>query len=277
MKLIKKLSCLFTFLTVWSWINAQQFQLKKDSELIKNYQIELIADKNYVFVSENGHVKIPFDEIGTVSKIKILNLDNYTAYVLYREELKADHNYLQFSSGKLIEQVVLTNKKETIIGIEAKGGLMKLYSMPNSSKIVEIPDVDSLYTGKKIKKIRYFMTGGNNTLYNVKTNKMDIRIIPILYTCKSVDCADKKILIPEMEVGFTENSKYLEVNLGQHDIFIDEKFKNLYVGYIAIDYLVVKQKKIEKIGNNKCYNNFPEQHAIRKASVRCPVISVILE
>lgn len=277
MKILRRLLCLLTFLSIYNQINAQQFQLKKDADLIKNYQIELIAEKHYMFVSEDGFVKIPFDEIGMVSKIKVHNLDNDTAYDLYREELKINKGYLEFSSGKPIEQVILGGKKEILIGIEAKGGLMKLYSIPNSSKIVEIPAVDSLYDGRKIKKIRYFMTGGNNTLYDVKVNKMDIRIIPILYTCSSVDCKDKKILIPEMEVGFTENGKYLEANLSHYNIFIDQSFKNLYVGYIAVDYHVVKQKKIEKIGNNKCYNNFYKQNVIRKAPERCPVISVVLE
>lgn len=76
-------------------------------------------------------------------------------YDLYSEELKINENELQLSSGKQIEEVVVLGKKnETVIGIDAKGGLMKLFSLPNSSKIVEIPEVESRYNGKRIKKIR---------------------------------------------------------------------------------------------------------------------------
>lgn len=277
MKEMKHLFSLLMFFMACNLIDAQKFQLKKDADFIKNYQIEFTAQKNYVFVSENGFIEIPFNEIGEISKIKIIDLDNDTAYDLYTEELKINKELLQFSSGKLIDQVILSNKKEAIIGIDAKGGLMKHFTTPNSSKIVEIPEVDEQYEGRKIKKIRYYFTGGNNTLYDVKTNKMDIRIIPILYTCSTADCKDKKNLIPEMEVGFSENSKYLEVDLSHRNILIDQSFKNLYVGYLTLDFLVVKQKKIEKIGNNKCYNNFPDQNVIREAVGRCPVISVILE
>ncbi|MGD1319351.1 hypothetical protein [Chryseobacterium sp. 2R14A] len=263
---------------IFSLGNAQIFKLKKDASFIENYQIEITAKKNYLFISNNGFVELPFDEIKEISKIKIVDLDKDAVYDLYSEELKIKENELHFSSGKQIEEVVVLGKKnETVIGIDAKGGLMKLFSLPNSSKIVEIPEVGNLYEGKKIKKIRYYFTGGNNTLYDVKTDKMDTRIVPILYTCSSAGCKDKKLLIPEMEVGFTENSKYLEINLSHHHIFIDESFKNLYVGYIALDYHVVKQKRVEKIGNNKCYNNFPELNSIKEITYRCPVISVVIE
>jgi len=279
---INKKNCLLKFFLIGflflpNIIFSQTFKLRKSSDYIKSYQIEFITNKNYLFVSDNGWVEIPFNQIGNFSKIKITDFDSDISYDLYPEELKIKEGELQFLSETLIEPVLLTKKAEKLIGIDSKGGLSNLYIRSNSSKIIEIPEIGSQYEGSKIKKIRYYFSGGNNTLYDVKTSKKNINIVPILYTCDSVNCKNKKLLIPEMEVGFTGKSKFLEVDISNYNIFIEENDENLYVGYIALEYFVVKQKKTQKIGNLKCYNNFPEVNEVRESSIRCPVISIIVQ
>ena len=256
---------------------AQSKRVKSDSIYLNNFQIELTADKNYIFISKEGIVDIPFDSIRNLTKISIVDFDNNTSFFLFPEELKFKDGDIVVSSGKLIDPITIKKKQEQSIGIEHKGGSSKHFIRSNSSRILEIPNVNKQYQGRKIKKLRYYFTGGNNTLYDIKTLKKDIRIIPILFTCESVDCKNRKILIPEMEIRFLDNSKFLEVDLRQHDIFIDNTFQNLYVGYIALNYFVVKEKKVEKIAPIKCYNNFPELNATRINTHKCPIITVVLE
>ncbi|MCD1115918.1 hypothetical protein [Chryseobacterium turcicum] len=269
---------LLGFLFLPSLFFSQQFKLKKDAQYINNYQIDVTANKNYVFVSSDGLVDIPLDSIKNISKLKIVDLDKNSTYDLYREELKVRNGDLYFTSGKLIDSIIIGNKKkEIIIGIEAKGWISNLYTIPERKVVVEIPIKGKNYEDKKIKKIKFYFTGGYNTLYNVKTSKKDIKIIPILYTCESVDCKDKNILIPEMEVSFTEKSKYLEVDVSHHDVFINKDFKNIYVGYITLDYFIVKQKKVDKIADNKCYNLDLHSEWFRESKHKCPVVSIVLE
>lgn len=255
----------------------QQYQLKKDSLYIKNFQLEFIAEKNYLYISDEGFVQIPTEHLHDASKIKITDLDNSFIYDLYPEELKNSAEVLTFSTGKVIEPVIISNTKELTIGIDNKGALTNLYTIPEKTVIIEVPLKDKAYENKKIKKLRYYFTGGYNSLHKVKSNKNNIRIIPILYTCESVNCIDKKNLTPEIEIGYTKKNKYLEVDLSHYNIFIGEHTKNLYVGYTTLDYFVVKQKKTKKIGDNKCYNSNIQAKYYKEDEYSCPVISIIIQ
>lgn len=256
---------------------AQGFQLKHDSHDIKNFQIEFLGEKNYVFVSHDGFTDIPFQNFQQFSKINIIDLDTNISYDLYAEELKMKDGILYFSSGKSIESVVIDKRKEMMIGIEEKGGgSYRLYIIPNIIKIDEIPVLTS-YENRKIKKIRYYLSEGKHPLYKIRTEKEMIRIIPILYSCESVDCKDPKTLIPEMEVGFTENEKYLEVDLRNKNIVLDENSKNIYVGYETLGYYVTKMKKAKKIGDHKCYNAVRQPLSYKQITYSCPIISLIIE
>ncbi|MBD3903749.1 hypothetical protein LNP80_11245 [Chryseobacterium sp. C-39] len=254
-----------------------QYQLKKDSHYIKNFQIEFIAEKNYLYISDEGFVQIPIEHLHNASKIKITDLDDSFIYDLYPEELKNSAEGLIFSTGKVIETVIIGNTKELTIGIDNKGALTNLYTIPEKTVIVEVPLKDKGYENKKIKKLRYYFTGGYNSLYKVKSNNNNIRITPILYTCESVNCLDKKKIIPEIEIGYTKKNKYLEVDLNHYNIIIDESSENLYVGYTTLDYFVVKQKKTKKIGDNKCYNSNIQAKYYKEDEYSCPVISIIIQ
>lgn len=268
---------LFVFLICSVAYSAQNFQLKKDSELVKNYQIEVYGKTSQLFISENGVVDIPLESINNAKNFVIIDLDKNRDYHLYKEELKIKDSVLYFSSGKIIEPVVINNKnKELLIGIKDKGGSSKLYILPDYAKIVEIP-VDSSYLKKKIKKIRYYFSGGKHPVSRIKINKESTKIIPILYTCDSVDCKNPQKLIPEIEANFGENNKYLEIDVSHRNLTIDESFKNIYVGFISLGSFVIKMKKVDKIGDNKCYNAGGELEWFRKVTYKCPVIFLSIE
>lgn len=46
-----------------------------------------------------------------------------------------------------------------------------------------------------------------------------------------------------MEVNYIEGEKYMEVELSHKNLFIDENFQNIYLGYISLGYDVVRQKR----------------------------------
>lgn len=256
---------------------SQSLKLKNDSLFVKNFQIEFLGEKNYLFVSHDGSAEIPFQNFRQFSKVNIIDLERNVLYDLYAEELKIKDNVLHFSSGKLIEPIAMDKRKEMIIGIEEKGGgSYRLYMIPDIIRIDEIPVLKS-YENKKIKKIRYYFSAGKHPQYNIKTEKEMIKIIPILYSCDSIDCKDPKTLIPEMEVGFTENEKYLEVDLRNKNIVIDENSKNIYVGFETLGYYVTKMKKAKKLGDSKCYAAAGEPLRYKQTTHSCPVISLIIE
>lgn len=255
---------------------AQALKLKKDSLYIKNFQIEFLGEKNYLFISNEGSAEIPFNNFQQFSKINIIDLDNDVLYDLYGDELKLDDNVLYFSQGKIIEPVVINKKKEMIIGMDDKGSSYKLYIMPDVIKIVQIPIIET-YKTRKIKKIKYYFEGGRHPQSGLKIQKQNTKIIPILYSCETVDCKDPKELISETEVGFAENSKYLEVDLRHKNIILDENSKYIYVGFKSLDFYVTKMKKVNKIGDNKCYNAAGQPLIYKMNMYSCPIISLILE
>lgn len=268
---------LFIFLVCSVFYSAQNFQLKKDTELIKNYQIEVYGKTNQLFISENGIVDIPLESINNADNFIIIDLDKKMDYHLYKEELKIKDDVLYFSSGKIIETVVINNKKEELlIGIEDKGGSSRLYILPDNTRIVEIPENQS-YIGKKIKKIRYYFSSGKHPVSGEKIDKNDTKIIAFMYTCESADCKDPKYLLPKTEVNFMGNSKYLEIDVSHRNIIIDENFKNIYVGFVSLGRFVIKMKKSDKIGDNKCYNSNEELQWFRQATYHCPVIFLSIE
>ena len=198
-------------------------------------------------------------------------------YDLYAEELKIKDNVLHFSSGMIIDQIVIEKRKEMILGIEDKnGGSYRLYMMPDIIKIDEIPVLKSL-ENKKIKKIRYYLGEGKHPISKIQTEKEMIKIIPILYFCESVDCLNPKILIPEIEVGFADNKKYIEVDLRNKNIIIEENSTNIYVGYKTLGYYVTKMKKANKIGDVKCYIAAGKPLSYKQTTYSCPIISLIIE
>lgn len=274
---------LLKFLLIGFWfffgiVKAQIYQLQKDAEFINNFQIELIGEKHLLFISDGGFVTIPTQNITDSDKVIIIDKDSNTNYSLSKEELRIKDSILYFSTGKLIEAITLTNKKkeEMRIGIDDKGSSSKLYIQPDIARIVEIPQ-NSLYIGRKIKKIKYYFSGGKHPVSGERINKNDTEIIALMYTCEKADCKDPKFILPETEIHFTENNKYLEVDLGHRNIIIDESFKNIYVGFISLGNFVVKQKKADKINDNKCYNTGAKLEYYRLATHKCPIISLVIE
>jgi len=234
--------------------SAQGFQLKKDSELVKNYQIEVYGKSTQLFISENGVVDIPLESIHNAETFVIVDLDKKTDYHLYKEELKIKDSVLNFSSGKIIETVVINNeKKELLIGIEDKGGSSRLYILPDVTRMIEIPKSESYL------------------------DKSNTKIIAFMYTCESADCKNPQYLLPKTEVNFTGNGKYLEIDVSHRNLIIDENFKNIYVGFISLGNFVIKMKKAHKIGDNKCYNANEELQWFRQATYHCPVIFLSIE
>ncbi|SHF27884.1 hypothetical protein SAMN05443633_103443 [Chryseobacterium arachidis] len=268
---------LFIFLICSLVCTAQNFQLKKDSEFIKNYQIEVYGKANQLFISDNGFADIPLESINNAEKFIIIDLDRKIDYQIYKEELKVRDSVLYFSSGIIIEPVIIANKKRGMwIGIEDKGWSIKHFMQPDVSKIVEIP-VDSSYLHKKIKKIRYYFTGGKHPLSKQKINKNDTGIIAFMYACESADCKDPQYLLPRMEVNFTDNGKYLEIDVSHRNIKIDENFKNVYVGFVSLGNFVVKMKRTHKIGENKCYRSEEKYHWMKQDTYHCPIIFLSIE
>lgn len=268
----------FLFFFLYSVINsAQSFQLKKDAEFIQNYQIEVYGKTNHLFISENGIVDISLESLNNAENFVIVDLDKKTDYHLYKEELKIKDSVLYFSSGKTIETVVINNKKEEVlIGIEDKGGTSRLYIRPGTSRMVEIPE-NKRYAGKKIKKIRYYFSGGKHPVTGERVDKSDTKIIAFMYTCESADCKNPQYLFPKTEVNFIGTGKYLEIDVNHRNISIDETFKNVYVGFVSLGSFVIKMKKAHKIGDNKCYNTNEELQWFRQATYHCPVIFLSIE
>lgn len=256
---------------------SQNFRLKKDSVFIENYQIELYGTLNQIFVSAEGAVEIPLQSINSSDSLLISDLNQNIHYSLHRNEVKIHHTVLSFSTGKIIETVVLSNKKkESLIGITDTGSSSKLYMKADAVKIVEIPE-NQLNVNKKIKKIRYYFSGGRHPVSGVKIDKENTKIIPVLFTCDAIDCKNPERLIPDIEVNFEKGSKYLEIDVSHRNIMIDENFKNIYIGFFAKDSFVMKMKKTDKIGENKCYNAGPELEWFREATYHCPVIFLVVE
>ncbi|MCE3077163.1 hypothetical protein [Chryseobacterium gwangjuense] len=268
---------LFIFISCSIVYSAQGFQLKKDSELVKNYQIEVYGKTSQLFISENGVVDIPLENIHNAETFVIVDLDKKIDYHLYKEELKIKDSVLNFSSGKIIETVVINNeKKELLIGIEDKGGSSRLYILPDVTRMIEIPKSES-YLDKKIKKIRYYFSSGRHPISGEKIDKSNTKIIAFMYTCESADCKNPQYLLPKTEVNFTGNGKYLEIDVSHRNLIIDENFKNIYVGFISLGNFVIKMKKAHKIGDNKCYNANEELQWFRQATYHCPVIFLSIE
>lgn len=271
LKIILISFCFFTKLY------SQNFRLKKDSVFIENYQIELYGTLNQLFVSTDGAVEIPLQSIRSSDSLLISDLDQNIHYSLHSDEISIKHTVLSFSTGKIIEAIVLSNKKkESLIGITDTGNSSKLYMRPDVVKIVEIPE-NQLNINKKIKKIRYYFSGGRHPVLGVKIERENTKIIPILFTCDSVNCKKPERLIPDLEVHFEKGKKYLEIDVSHRNIIIDEKFKNIYVGFFAWDSFVMKMKKTDKIGENKCYNAGEELEWFKEATYHCPVIFLVIE
>lgn len=276
-KLLHQKLFVFIFLCCSAVYTAQNFQLKKDSEFIKNYQIEIYGQENQLFISENGAVDIPLESINKAESFIIIDLDKKIDYHLYKEELKIKDSVLNFSSGKIIETVIINGKKEeTLIGIEDKGWASRLYIRPGTSRMVEIPE-NKLYIGKKINKIRYYFSGGKHPVTGERIDKSDTKIIAFMYTCESADCKNPQYLFPKTEVNFTGNGKYLEIDVNHRNIIIDETFKNIYVGFVSLGSFVIKMKKANKIGENKCYNVEEKLQWYGRATYHCPVIFLSIE
>lgn len=271
LKIILISFCFFTKLY------SQSFHLKRDSEFIKNYQIEVYGKINQLFISENSLVEIPLQSIAVSDSLLVLDLDRNISYNLYKEELIVQNTVLFFTSGQTIETIIINNKKKELsIGIEDKGSSSKLYMLPNVTKIVEIHE-DQSYLNKKIKKIRYYFSSGKHPASGEKIDKESTKIIPIMYTCDSVDCKNPQRLLPDIEVNFGENNKYLEIDVSHRNIIIDENFKNIYVGFISLGSFVMKMKKTDKIGENKCYNVGEDFSWFRQATYQCPIIFILIE
>ncbi|WP_426274182.1 hypothetical protein ACN9MN_09235 [Chryseobacterium sp. S-02] len=277
-KTLRQKLFLFIFSCCSVIYSAQNFQLKKDSEFIKNYQIEMYGKTNQLFISENGVVDIPLENINKAESFIIIDLDKKIDYHLYKEELKIKDSVLNFSSGKIIETVVINNDKikELLIGIEDKGFSLKHFMLPDISKIVEIPE-DSSYLNKKIKKISYYFTGGKHPLSREKIDKNNTSILAFIYTCESADCPNPQYLLPKTEVNFMDNGKYLEIDVSHRNIVIDENFKNIYVGFTSLGSFVVKMKRTHKIGENKCYNAQEKYHWMKQDTYHCPIIFLSIE
>lgn len=268
---------LFAFLFCSGLCFTQNFQLKKDSELVKNYQIEIYGQENQLFISENGIVDIPLEIINKAETFVIIDLDKKIDYHLYKEELKIKDSVLYFSQGKIIETVIVNSKKEEVlIGIEDKGWASRLYIRPGTSRMVEIPE-NKVYVGKKIKKIRYYFSGGKHPVTGERVDKSDTKIIAFMYTCESADCKNPQYLLPKTEVNFTGSGKYLEIDVNHRNIIIDETFKNIYVGFVSLGSFVIKMKKANKIGENKCYHVEEERQWFKQATYHCPVIFLSIE
>lgn len=124
-----------------NFLFAQQFQLKIDSDYLKNYQIEIDKQgKSSLFLSNNGFVNIFNDDFLGAKNIIIVDLDKQFTYRLYNDELKIKDSVLYFTSGKLIEEVVISSNKNSIeLGIPHKGATTKLYTMPDIISVIEIP------------------------------------------------------------------------------------------------------------------------------------------
>lgn len=250
---------------------SQQFQLKIDSSLVNNFQIEMYGEENKMYISEEGNVEIPFEKITKSDSIKIIDLEKNKIYNLFKDEIKNLDGTLFFSSGKVIETVSINRKKNRFsLGILDSGASSKLYMLPDLTKIVEIPDV-SKYKGKQIKKIVYYVSGGKHPVSKEKFVKENSQIIPILYTCESVDCKDKYELIPNYLVGFSGN-KYLEIDLRHHNIVINDQFVNIYVGFSTVEQMVFKMKNVKRIGDNKCYNVEEKYNWFKEATYHCPIV-----
>jgi hypothetical protein len=80
-----------------------------------------------------------------------------------------------------------------------------------------------------------------------------------------------------MEVGFAENKKYVEVDLRNKNIVLDENSKNIYVGFQSLGYYVTKMKKANKLGDIKCYGAAGQPLLYKQATHSCPVISLMIE
>lgn len=69
-----------------------------------------------------------------------------------------------------------------------------------------------------------------------------------------------------MEMNYIEGEKYMEVELSHKNLFIDENFQNIYLGYISLGYDVVRQKRKEKVGDIKCYRGSTRHQGYRDSS-----------
>ncbi|MCC2589735.1 hypothetical protein [Chryseobacterium sp. MFBS3-17] len=125
--------------------------------------------------------------------------------------------------------------------------------------------------------MRYSFVGGKHPAYKFKIARQNTTILPLLYTCESVDSQNPRKLIPEMEVNYIEGEKYMEVELSHKNLFIDENFQNIYLGYISLGYDVVRQKRKEKVGDIKCYRGSTRHQGYREVVRKCSVMSLIVQ